>query len=50
MTAYLYYNNSKLLLNTGCLTKNGPRYNFAIDDSNENNYTGNEMALETLQT
>jgi hypothetical protein len=30
--------------------KNGPRYNFATDDPNEKNYTGNEMALKTLQT
>jgi hypothetical protein len=30
--------------------KNDPRYNFAIDDPNEKNYTGNEMALKTLQT
>jgi hypothetical protein len=32
------------------LKKYGPRYNFAkIDDPNEKNYTGNEMALKTLQ-
>jgi hypothetical protein len=30
--------------------KNGPRYNFATDDPNEKKYTGNEMALKTLQT
>jgi hypothetical protein len=30
------------------LKKNGPRYNFAINDPK--NYTGNEMALKTLQT
>jgi hypothetical protein len=35
---------------TGCLKKNGPRYNFAIDDPNEKNYTENEMALKTLQS
>jgi hypothetical protein len=29
---------------------NGPRYNFAIDDPNEKNYTANQMALKTLQT
>jgi hypothetical protein len=32
------------------LKKNGPRYNFATDNPNEKNYTGNEMALKTLQT
>jgi hypothetical protein len=32
------------------LKKNGPRYNFAIDDPNEKKYTGNKMALKTLQT
>jgi hypothetical protein len=36
--------------NTGCLTKNGPRYNLAIDDPNKKDHTGNEMALKTLQT
>jgi hypothetical protein len=35
---------------TGVLKKNGPRYNFAIDDPNEIFFTGNEMALRTLQT
>jgi hypothetical protein len=25
-----------------------PLYNFAIDDPDEKNYTGNEMALKTL--
>jgi hypothetical protein len=25
-------------------------YNFDIDDPNEKNYAGNEMALKTLQT
>jgi hypothetical protein len=30
--------------------KNGPRYNFAIDDPNEKKYTGNEIALKTLKT
>jgi hypothetical protein len=25
-------------------------YNFATDDPNEKKYTGNEMALKTLQT
>jgi hypothetical protein len=35
---------------TGVLKKNGLRYNFAIDDPNEKKYTGNEMALKTLQT
>jgi hypothetical protein len=33
-----------------CLIKNGPRYNLAIDDPNKEKYTGNEMALKTLQT
>jgi hypothetical protein len=33
------------------LKKNGPRYNFFIDDPNEKkNYRGNEMALKTQQT
>jgi hypothetical protein len=32
------------------LKQNGPRYNFAIDDPNEFFFTGNEMALKTLQT
>jgi hypothetical protein len=41
--------NQSICANTGCLKKNGPRYNFAIDDPNEKNYTGNEMALKTLQ-
>jgi hypothetical protein len=27
--------------------KNGPGYNFAIDNSNEKNYTGNEMTKNT---
>jgi hypothetical protein len=35
---------------TGCLKKNGPRYNFATDNPNEKKYTGNKMALKTLQT
>jgi hypothetical protein len=35
---------------TGYLKKNGPRYNFATDNPNEKNYTGNEMALKTFQT
>jgi hypothetical protein len=35
---------------TGYLKKNGPRYNFATDNPNEKKYTGNEMALKTLQT
>jgi hypothetical protein len=37
-----------MIFNTGCLIKNGPR--FAIDNPNEKNFTGNEMALKTLQT
>jgi hypothetical protein len=41
--------NQSICANTGCLKKNGPPYNFAIDDPNEKNYTGNEMALKTLQ-
>jgi hypothetical protein len=39
-----------MIFNTGCLIKNGQRYNFAIDNPNEKNFTGNEMALKTLQT
>jgi hypothetical protein len=39
-----------MIFNTGCLIKNGPRYNFAIDNPNEKIFTGNEMALKTLQT
>jgi hypothetical protein len=39
-----------MIFNTGCLIKNGPRYNFAIDNPNEKKFTGNEMALKTLQT
>jgi hypothetical protein len=40
----------ELMIYTGCIKKNGPRYNFTIDDPNEKNYTGNEMTLKTLQT
>jgi hypothetical protein len=38
------------LNDTGCLIKNDPRYNFAIDNPNGKKYTGNEMALKTLET
>jgi hypothetical protein len=38
------------LNDTGCLIKNDPRYNLAIDNPNEKKYTGNEMTLKTLQT
>jgi hypothetical protein len=41
---------SYLYIIQAVLKKNGPRYNFAIDDPNEKNYAGNEMALKTLQT
>jgi hypothetical protein len=44
------FTGDKTWIYTGCLKKNDPRYNFAIDDPNEKNYTGNEMALKTLQT
>jgi hypothetical protein len=37
----------KRFLYTGCPKKNGPGYNFAIDNSNEKNYTGNEMTKNT---
>jgi hypothetical protein len=37
-------------LYTDYLTKNGARYNVAIDDPNEKKYTGNEMALMPLQS
>jgi hypothetical protein len=39
-----------IFLYSDCLIKKGPSYNFAIDNPNEKNYTGNEMALNTLQT
>jgi hypothetical protein len=45
-----FYNMNIFRTHTGCLKKNGPRHNFAIDDPNEKNYTGNEMALKALQT
>jgi hypothetical protein len=32
------------LNDTGCFIKNGPRYNFAIDDQMKKKYTRNEMA------
>jgi hypothetical protein len=42
--------NSKCnTLDTGFLIQ-AVLYNFAIDNPNEENYTGNEMALKTLQT
>jgi hypothetical protein len=34
----------------GCLKKNSPCYNFAIDDPNEENYTRNEMASKRYKS
>jgi hypothetical protein len=42
---------SDTTFNIHAVLKNGPRYNFAIDDPNEKKkITGNEMAPKTLQT
>jgi hypothetical protein len=45
-----YFNIRKKVHIQAVFNKNGPRYNFAIDDPNEKNYTANQMALKTLQT
>jgi hypothetical protein len=46
LVIYRERQNLNISTYTGCLKKNGPRYNFAIDDPNEKKYTGDEMTLK----
>jgi hypothetical protein len=46
----IYVHDNMLCIIYKLILKKRPRYNFALDDSNEKTYTGNEIALKTLQT
>jgi hypothetical protein len=49
MVLIIFFCQKTIIPFTGCLKKkNGPGYNFTIDDPNEKSYTRNEMALKTI--